>query len=386
MPELAFPAVAPPLVSMVMLTRNDLHCVPEALEACLEQTDPLYELIVVDNDSTDGTRSFLESIAGITLVANDKNYGYGISNNLGAARAVGRYLLFLNSDVIANDGWLPPLLERLNHDGDVAAVAARLLNSDGSLQLAGALLSRSGATLLYGEGDDPYRAEYSFARDVDYAAGACLLVRRSAFNAVGGFDPVFGRIYFEDADLCLRLWSEGLRTVYEPRSTVTHIGGRGRPPGEGLIRLAERNRAIFERRWRTLLRRYPLSPLRTERSRIAARDARCSARVLVIGNPDCADALTRDLESARVTLAEARRGARSEWVEQLGDAAKVLTERRFHYDAIVAVRKWLDDLSPLLEKAQPQAVRIEISASQRDLANVTAAALARTMLPRGELG
>src|SRR5919198_2685725 len=357
MPELAFPAVAQPLVSMVMLTRNDLHCVPQALRACLEHTDPVYELIVVDNGSTDGTQTFLESVAGITFVANDRNYGYSASNNLGAARAVGRYLLFLNSDVIVQPEWLPPLLARLDDEAQVAAVAPRLLNTDGSLQLAGALLSRSGATVSYGAGDDPGRAEYAFARDVDYAAGACLLIRRTAFDAVGGFDPVYDPIYFEDADLCLRLWSDGLRTVYEPRSTVTHLGGRGRPPGEGLIRLAERNRAIFERRWRTLLQRYPLSPLSTERSRIAARDARCRARVLVIDNPDCADALTRDLESARVTLAEARRGARSEWVEQLGDAAKVLTERRFHYDTIVAARKRLDELAPLLEQTQPQAVR-----------------------------
>src|SRR5919201_3085888 len=113
MPELAFPAVARPLVSMVMLTRNDLHCVPQALEACLEHTDPVYELIVVDNASTDGTRAFLESVAGITLVANDSNYGFGVSNNLGAARAVGRYLLFLNSDVNVRGDWLPPLLARL---------------------------------------------------------------------------------------------------------------------------------------------------------------------------------------------------------------------------------------------------------------------------------
>ena len=198
MPDLSFPRVERPLVSVVMLTRNDLHCAPQALEACLEHTDPLYELIVVDNASIDGTRAFLESLTGITLVANDRNYGFGVSNNLGAARAVGRYLLFLNSDVIVHDDWLQPLLARLDDDAGIAAVAPRLLNTDGSLQLAGALLSRSGATLQYGSGDDPYRAEYSFAREVDYAAAACLLVRRSAFDAVGGFDPVFGRIYFED--------------------------------------------------------------------------------------------------------------------------------------------------------------------------------------------
>jgi GT2 family glycosyltransferase len=382
MPELTFPAVTQPLVSIVMLTRNDLHCVPQALQACLEHTDPVYELVVVDNASTDGTNAFLESVAGITHVANDCNYGYSVSNNLGAARAVGRYLLFLNSDVNVHPDWLPHLLAHLDRDPRVAAVAPRLLNPDGSLQLAGALLSRSGATWSYGAGDDPDRAEYSFAREVDYAAGACLLVRRSAFDAVGGFDPVFGRIYFEDADLCLRLWSEGQRTLYEPRSTATHVGGRGRPPGEDLIRLATRNRAIFERRWRTVLQSYPLSPLSTERSRIAARDARCRARVLVIGDPDCADALARDLESVRVTLTEARERAGPEWVEQLGDGAKVLINRRFHYDAIGAARKKLDDLAPLLEHTQPQAARIEIN----DHRALGTGAWARTLLPEVELG
>jgi hypothetical protein len=113
-----------------------------------------------------------------------------------------------------------------------------------------------------------------------------------------------------------------------------------------------------------------------------ARDARCSARVLIIGDPDCADAVTRELQGIRVTLAEAPREARSEWVEQLGDT-KVLIDRRFHYDAIVAARQRLNDLARLLEQTQPQALRFEICDIHRDL---EAGALARTVLPAGELG
>ena len=245
-----------------MLTRNDLEWAPRALQACLENTDPCYELILLDNGSTDGTAQFLtDAVDGATVVLNDRNHGFGVSNNLGASRARGRYLLFLNSDVLVHAGWLPPLLDRVQGDKTIAAVGPRQLNLDGSLELAGALLSRAGATLSYGHGDDPDRPEYVFARDTDYCSGACLLVRRSSFNAVGGFDPAFGLIYFEDADLCLRLWERGERVVYEPASTVTHVGGGGSGPGPDVQLLALRNRSLFERRWRTLLASYPLAPL-----------------------------------------------------------------------------------------------------------------------------
>ena len=119
----------------------------------------------------------------------------------------------------------------------MGAVGPMLLNPDGSLQCAGALLSRSGVTACYGEGDQPERAEYQFARVVDYLAGACLLVRRRAFNDVGGFDRRYGLAYFEDADLCLALAERGYRSVYEPRSRVTHLRGT---PCEALLQLALR--------------------------------------------------------------------------------------------------------------------------------------------------
>ena len=86
MPELGFPRVERPTLSIVMLTRDDLEWAPRVLAACLQHTKPCYELIVVDNDSKDGTKEFLtDSVAGITLLTNDRNYGFGVSNNLGAS-------------------------------------------------------------------------------------------------------------------------------------------------------------------------------------------------------------------------------------------------------------------------------------------------------------
>jgi GT2 family glycosyltransferase len=195
MPELEFPRIRRPELSIVMATRDAIEWAPRALEALLEHTEPCYELIVVDNASEDGTREFLaRSVRGITLIQNDRNYGYGVATNLGASHAISRYLLLLNSDALVHRHWLPPLIARLEEDETIAAVGPRILNLDGSLQLAGALLTRAGATVTYGERDDADRSEYMFPRDADYCSGACLMVRRSAFADVGGYDPVYGLV------------------------------------------------------------------------------------------------------------------------------------------------------------------------------------------------
>ena len=280
--------------------------------------------------------------------------------------------MFLNSDTLVHAGWLPPLLARFEDDS-VGAVGPRILNFDGSLQLAGALLTRAGATVAYGNHDDPDRPEYTFARDVDYCSGACLAVRRSAFDRVGGFDPAYGLVYFEDTDLCLSLWEIGFRTIYEPRSTVTHVGGGGSEPNPSIMLLALRNRSIFERRWRSLLARYPLAPPSSRRRVLAARDVRASARVLVVADAACAERLADAFPSARITLvgADAARDA----VELAEDPESVLRERRFHFDAIVVPAPEIESLGELITETQPQAavVRVEDVGDSCGLRRVAAA-------------
>jgi GT2 family glycosyltransferase len=251
------PTVPHPDVSIVVVTHQGAEVIETAVRALLENTDPCYELILVDNGSTDATPALLRHIENATVIFNERNAGFGAANNDGAARSRGRYVLFLNQDAFVNPGWLPPLLERIESADAIGAVGPMLLNSDGSLQCAGAMIFRSGATRCYGQGDDPRQPEYQLPRVVDYLAGACLLTRRWAFDDVGGFDTVYGLAYFEDADFCLALASRGYRSVYEPRSRVTHLGGR---PSEALLELAARNRAFFERRWRGVLASRPPLP------------------------------------------------------------------------------------------------------------------------------
>ena len=257
----SFPTVSHPEVSIVIVTYEGAGVVETALQALLENTEPCYELIVIDNGSMDRTPTLLRRVGNATVVLNERNAGFGAANNDGADRACGRYVLFLNQDAFVHRGWLRPLLDRIESDDAIGAVGPMLLNTDGSLQCAGAVVFRTGDTRCYGEGDDPKRPEYRVARDVDYLAGACLLTRRAVFNEIGGFDLAYGLAYFEDADLCLSLATRGYRSVYEPRSRVTHVRGR---PSDALLELAARNRTLFERRWREVLASRPLPPSASE--------------------------------------------------------------------------------------------------------------------------
>jgi GT2 family glycosyltransferase len=345
-----------------MVTYNAVDWARRALEALADHTPACYELIVVDNASSDGTAELLSAeLEQAALVLNERNRGFGAANNQGAARAVGRHLLFLNNDALVRPDWLPPLLERIESDERIGAVGPRLLNLDGSLQIAGALLSRSGSTLELGYGEDAGASEYRFPRNVDYLSGACLLVRRPAFDEVGGFDPAYGLAYFEDADLCLSLAARGYRVAYEPRSSVTHVRGAS-PRGNLGSTLAPRNRSIFRRRWWSVLASRPPSPLQASARRLlAARDAPASVRILVVG--EVPEPLLDAALSARVTLIPAGDlGADAECLLRAGveiapaadGRGRWLEERRFHYDAVVAERP-AGEIEEVIRRAQPQA-------------------------------
>jgi GT2 family glycosyltransferase len=379
-----FPEVARPDVTVVMLTYNRWDLTKEALRLLAEVTEPHYEVVIVDNASTDGTLDELDRVAGARILRNPSNLGFGPGNNQGAAMARGRYLLLLNSDAWVRPGWLEPLIDVADADPGVAAVAPKLLYPDGRLQEAGSIIWRDGRVRQYGDGDRSNRPEYNFRRTVDYASAACLLVRRSAFTSVGGFDPRFAPVYYEDVDLCLALAAGPGRVVYQPRSVVEHVRGASSTGGVQSARV-ERNRRLLRARWQSLLDRRPPESWRVEPSAIAGgRDALACERILVVTGPrpDAAGS-PEQRRLAGLIHAAAQRWPDARWTvasldgtpvtrpDDLSDAGieavtaapsweQWLTRRRYHYGVIaVADRRWTEgELGDLLDAAQPQAVRV----------------------------
>jgi GT2 family glycosyltransferase len=363
-----------PELSVVMVSRGAWTLTERAISHLVEHTDRPFELIVVDNGSDAQTRSRLSELRNARVLLNDENLGFGPATNQGAGEARADHLLLLNTDVFVHPSWLDPLLDAVE-DRSVGAAVPRYLNLDGSLQEAGALLARDGTVMPYGAGADPELPCYGFPRRIDYGSAACMLVRRDDFVGRGGFDDRYAPAYFEDVDFCLRLAQDGLSTVFEPRSTVTHVG-QGSEERSAAVELSERNHRRFAERWGPTLGGRPWTLVNaSEQAVIAARDAPASPRMLIFAAPDerraesLLQALLRELPRARITWATDLRPAAgfdlTAWLERgvevlARDDLGWLGDRLFHYDLVVYEAVTDGGPATALEDTQPQAPRISL--------------------------
>ena len=253
-----------PLVSVVMLTRDGADHLRRTLPGLASGAYANVELIVVDNASTDETAGVLASYAPgfpVTVIRNERNESYADANNAAVRACCGTLVLFLNNDVQpVGPHWLGHLVESIEA-ADVAAVGARLVYplvaagpragsrfADLTLQHGGVWFApRDGAPQAspIGAGGDPDGAVAAAVREVPALTAACLLVRRDAFEAVGGFDG--GYLYGqEDVDLALRLRAAGWRLVYDGRAVLWHHESATRVL-DGRAARRERSAANLER-------------------------------------------------------------------------------------------------------------------------------------------
>jgi len=278
---LSFKRIDKPKVSIVVPVFNHAALTYRCLRSILEHTPDLYEIIVVDNASTDDTPKALRQIDNIQIIANSENLGFVGGCNKGSVAAQGEYILFLNNDTVVTDGWLTSLLATFDEHEKVGAVGAKLVYPDGRLQEAGAIVWSDGAGWNYGRDDDPQRAEYNYVREVDYCSGACLLVRRELFERLGGFDARFAPAYYEDADLGFEIRRLGYRVLYQPKAQVIHVEGAtaGTDTNASFKRFQEVNRAKFvEKHGVALAGQYQPDPA----SVFQARERQSGKRILLV--------------------------------------------------------------------------------------------------------
>lgn len=197
----------------------------------------------------------LKAVRGIRLVRNKTNLGYLLSCNKAAAVARAPYLYFLNNDTQVLPDWLDPMLALLSEQADVGAVGAKLLYPDGRLQEAGGIIWRDASGWNFGRHESASNPAYNYIREVDYCSGAALLVKRSVFLGLGGFDERYVPAYYEDTDLCFRLRRIGLSTLYQPAAQVVHFEGvsHGRDVAVGIKSYQVANRRRFIEAWADVL-------------------------------------------------------------------------------------------------------------------------------------
>jgi FkbM family methyltransferase len=234
------------IVSIIIPLFNQLTYTKQCLEAlaCSTGTTIPYEVILVDNGSTDGTLDFLSSTdSTIRVLSNPSNLGFAKASNQGAALADGEYLVFLNNDTIPQPGWLDALVSSAAVNGaDICG--SKLLYPDGRVQHAGVAFDERGIGYHIFKNFPSDAKAVNSKRFMQCVTGACMLISKKLFQQLGGFDELFMN-GFEDVDLCLRAGTEGKKVLYTPESVLIHFEEKS----EGRKIHDDRNMKLFLSRW-----------------------------------------------------------------------------------------------------------------------------------------
>jgi GT2 family glycosyltransferase len=232
-----------PSVSLIVLNWNGRQHLDDCLGSLVELDYPAdrLQLIMCDNGSIDGSADYVRSrFPGIEVVALDGNYGFAEGNDRAVSAATGAWVGFLNNDMHVEPGWLRQLLEPLHEQPNLACLASRIANWDGS-----AIDFIGGGVNFQGHGFQVDHGQSTSPNDCPrrllFACGGAMLVRRDLFLEVGGFDPDYFA-FFEDVDLGWRLNLLGHDVWYEPRATTFH-----RHHGTASQVSAHRLRVLYER-------------------------------------------------------------------------------------------------------------------------------------------
>jgi GT2 family glycosyltransferase len=242
-----------PLVTVIVPVFNNWSVTDRCLKAIrLCQDSVPFEIIVVDDSSSDETSFELKKIRGIHVLTKQVNSGYLLSNNEAAKYSHAKYLMLLNNDTEPLTGWLDNLVKVMEQQPTVSIVGSKLLYPNGNVQEAGGqVFSNGNAWNLGRSAVSRMSAEVCSVREVDYCSAASLLVRREFWNSVGGFDERYRPAYYEDTDLCMAAWRIGHKVVYQPESVVIHHEGlsNGKSINGGIKKYQSINQVKFHEKW-----------------------------------------------------------------------------------------------------------------------------------------
>ena len=249
---LDFTLAAPAELSVIVVVHDRFALTMMGLAALRSNYGGAIELIVVDSGSSDETRHIARYVTGAEIMRFASNVGFVRGCNAALPRASAPAVLYMNNDIELAPGCIAAALCRLDTDPAIGAVGGKVLRTHGALQEAGSIIWRDGRASGYLRDASPLAPEAGFVRDVDFCSGVFLLVRGAPLRALGGFDEAFAPAYYEDADLCVRLWQAGYRVVYDPAVQLTHYEYGSARSADAPLALMERHRQTFcrkHRRW-----------------------------------------------------------------------------------------------------------------------------------------
>ncbi len=232
--------VLPMKLSIVIICWNDLKLIRNCLDSIFAGThSTAFEVIVSDNGSTDGSPEFIRAnYPHVHVIENGANLRFAKANNVGMQASQGEYILILNPDTIIHEGTLDKLIQFADQHPEAGAFGCKVLNPDGTYQesarpfptVRGAWITALCLKPLAYISDRFLAATYvgwegNTQRKIDWQSGCCLLVRGELLKRLGGFDPQFF-YYYEEVDLCRRIWDAGYPIWFDSEATIIHLGGQ----------------------------------------------------------------------------------------------------------------------------------------------------------------
>ena len=231
--------------SIIIPCWNQVRYTRQCVRSVLRWTRAPFELILVDNGSTDGTAAFLSELresAGARIIANRRNLGFARAVNQGMASANGKYLVWLNNDAVVTREWLDRLIACAERSPRIAAVGPVVNGDDGRRPMN---LNWAAAALALANGGKTFRAAW--------LTGYCLLLKRAAVRRVGPLDLRFEEGGYEDYDYCLRLRRAGYELAVAQDAFVFHHWHRSFASGAKHRERMAANRRVFRDKWRRVL-------------------------------------------------------------------------------------------------------------------------------------
>jgi GT2 family glycosyltransferase len=238
-------------VTIIIPVYNQSRLTGSCIHSIFHNTHEIsFDVIVVDNHSTEDTRELLlqwaKKYKNLGSIKNRKNYGFGVGCNIGALGAEGEFLVFLNNDTEVFSQWLPPLIDPLKKDPGIGIVGPKLLFKNDTLQCGGVVFNNRSKI--------PYHIYKNFPKDhpavnkqryFQAFTGACFAIRAHDFYKIKGFSPIYLN-GMEDIDLCFRVRKKLLKKIlYNPNSSIYHLKGKTGGRGKFIVQ----NRKIFISNW-----------------------------------------------------------------------------------------------------------------------------------------
>ena len=237
-------------VSIIIPVYNQFKYTIQCLNSIKQNTkDVNYEIIIIDDCSTDETKNLEQFVKNVKIIRNESNLGFLKNCNKAAKEAKGQYLYLLNNDTVILKDTIKELLNTFTEE-KIGIAGSKMLCKNGVIQSAGAYIDNNGQSVSYGEYQLSDSPEYNTLKEVQYVSGASFMVRKHIWDKLGGFDEQFGLGYYEEADFCRRTKLLGFKVIYQPKSEIIHFGNKTFSLNSEVIKLCEKNRKLYLDKWK----------------------------------------------------------------------------------------------------------------------------------------